>query len=726
MNDLLLKIEDLITSALNRRYNAHAKNPLFATPVTFNRDGSFKNVSGKVRLHFPEAKEIKGWRYRLPQTRVFYTVFNDKNFYLSLIDFFNTTIVLFRGTDCTLKLLTRENHVIFDLNGSTLPQMPEVGVVWVAEKRLIEKHKSPLHFLHFVLKTEYEQHPLNFLKIPDSDLLKEIDDLTVQAMQRTATGHFSLDLLKRETGPWQLEFFTMIGLHNPVIDFYRKCKRAGKPLPASFNEQARGLGQLLQHLGNKRTEFLFKDNSNDRAGLLQHFFESKDLLKDIQSFWEKIQIPATALRYKKEVEQNPQRFMAFVLLAVQNGFWWAEQSFYRVFNWLPERFKPIFKLLFITMQRIAFAAGEQLILSSSSEPFTYTKLSFTAANVSFHRFGKRYFSEFELPNFQLKIKIDKWCDWIWDGQKKQCAIKPKIFHPPLKALKWQTARIKVQDTEIIFPLIWEQTVLEINGVRFKWLRKKRRFQISVKQCKPFKTIFLNEQKLQFEARYGKFYLPIDRREAQSNLELFALQGKSVKNEVPVLTPVTLRGAGLDVFGMLKEHFRYRLNNGRKNFELSSNTVKAQPVVLKAPGSVHIHARRFPVHKLTVNSSEAYLEKLQSTSPERLQVILTIWLNEHISQELQDQIVDLCFEKLGFVPIIRRYSKSFTPGASGFHLVISDQKPSTAKLLVNCGDFQLMERSRAPRVKFVWISTNRVEQGIKNLFYCSSEDCKTGK
>ncbi len=723
--EIFYGIRQFIHDALNHRYSKQTSLPLFVLERDF-RCQTVAAQNGKIVFDFPQPAPFLKIRYRLPQTRIFYTHYQNPHWDIAVVEYFKHTIVLLhsRNGQGTLRLKNSSKCIGTDEKGIRLPENVSLhsAVWWFRPRNELGKYNTPLHFLHAIRQHEYRINPVARLEINDAQVLQQIDSLFCQFPYVNASGHLSLRGLQDERFIWVHEFYLQLGYFTQLEHFYRQVFRKStqsKPdtwfLPYLL-ARFRAFSQVLTGQVSAQSLPLPTTKSETKRFLFHYWNVQKwdaNLLEAIQYYWEANHPPAFQLRWGQEIRENPAQAIAFVLLALHHHFWWAPRAAEIVLAHLDNRFQAIFKALVLLTERTSQqVTNGEWHWSAFEGKAARQHLATPYCNIGLHTFGKEKFTELTHPGAGVHFRLNKHAEIRVDFQGKTLRFAPHVFRPPVNGLEWPTTRVTIGDWNIEVPLVWEQFYFEWNGIRLKWIRKKRRFQITLKNPFPEIPVTINGESVALrEDRYTKAYLPIQRRDSQSTFQMFSLQGDALSGLSPLTRQFCVRGVALSFFGILKEHCNVYLNESRKNKMVPTNAPEAIPIEPgKLPFVLTCRVRHCDAVSLQPKIVDAIWERFCLTPAELLLEKMKIWVVS-ADREKTIAVEDFFQRHFGFRPEMEVLSsmEKFLPKNETFHFLISKNPALNDEFLEKVGEILLFRRSKSPKIKYFFLKADFLRQ-----------------
>ena len=119
----------------------------------------------------------------MPQTRIYYSLYQNVQLKIQFIDYFNVHLVVLEGSQNNLRLFNKSRLKGVDLlNGQPIKNPVQTELVFssphiyfIAPKPLQNKYPSALHLLNEIREWEYNNHPIAKLKTENNLFLQTLD-----------------------------------------------------------------------------------------------------------------------------------------------------------------------------------------------------------------------------------------------------------------------------------------------------------------------------------------------------------------------------------------------------------------------------------------------------------------------------------------------------------------------------------------------------------------------
>ncbi len=709
---IIEKIERFIRESLRHRYDHRAPLRTFleAHEQTVRH---VVNRSREVELLFSSSEPFTKFVYRFPQTRLYYSLYQNSAMQIKIVDFAHRTVVLIRNqnpaADFRFKLTHCRAYSVKTVS-DTSDETASVALFWILpEDEPLPKgpEAALLSALQKERSREYERHLLAAITSNNHNALTEIDRWFAALHHIDDRGRLLLSAVQAPEFIWLHELYLQAGRWSELVAFYRSLQAEHfKRNPLLF-VLAQRVQSFLQNTAEKTFEVPpFKETVELPPFLQQYLNESDDRQRDValQNFWEYVQIPALQFRWEKEIRQNPDEFMAFAFLAVRRKFWWAQSALDFLFDKLPETHHAVFALLRIMLSQVCLRAARRLHVLTFQDGRSDYQITAGPISARFYSFGKQNFSCLRLANLSETIlTVNKRVDFEIDFAEKALFVKPLVYRPPLTDITWQNVRIDYAGKTLWFPLVWEQATLKIDRCRLKFLRKKDRFQITIKNPDIEKTLTINGQAVVMRAdRYAKHYLPIKKQSGRLIMEIFSAKGERLNALTPGPNAITLRGIAQDVFGIVKDEVRVRIDDYRRTHGMRTNGLQLDLLHVNDTASrLTVTCRKCPPLSLSLQTAEDFLQAFKNTQAAQLVNMLKIWVSVPAQGAVPiEELKRLLLARLNWLPEIESIPLTkFEAWNDVFNILIAGEVKRGDEEIVRNGFIRVFRSKKSPKTKY---------------------------
>ena len=685
-----IKLQLWLDQSLSHRYDPRVSQKkivdfsvLNARKIT-DRSGRYHLIANGILKAEPIQKTI----YRLPQTRFWLSVFRARSFTVRWLEYFNYQLVLiknYHSSPLQFQWSSQSGEPFTTTgkwNGKAYFSVESYHAFWnfPAGKQEI------LATLHRWRDREYRIHPLHHLEYPDFDYLSALDKLWVALPGIEPQGDISVQqVLSQKPAFFFLlqELFLSFGKIEPLKIFYRRLvEEHWKNLPRTRQELF--YYGLLRCKGSGVNVALPKDLKFRPVQKPQDFFKryvlrplpqaDPDLSEKMQSTWEKYSLPLFSNVFRDRLNNRPEEWAAFYLLAKNAGFVWAD--------WLAEKIRQeledthlqtIFQLIRLVKNNVVFARMDQdrFFMTSGGGEGNIHGLRTGAPEITFSqiRRKKKVYCRFNQEQL-FEFEIDQAVRLEFDLKQKRLTIRPYEVLPPLPPLDYQRVEVSVSGFRLEIPLIWRQFFISFNGVRLRFLLKKKKFQISVRRPKSLPQIRINGRELPQESgRYIKTYLDVERQSGQWQIQLCDILGRRKKFFSKNEHEYYILGGAKDINGIFRREFRAYHGKSKKNFSVCTGPLNLSPITLTQPGQkLRLTARKCPPYEQPLSESSGVWRRLLLSSPQELQQKLKI-ITRLDALEIRDKF----YQEWGFYPDV--VSKEEVGEKEGFFYFYVGEEPA---------------------------------------------------
>jgi hypothetical protein len=584
---------------------------------------------------------------------------------------------------------------------------------------LMEK-KDILHFILRIIQKERKLHPLFALSCSDAQKTKSIDKLWSDISQIDSDRLLDCDLLQKQNFKnfiWLQEIYLSFGWHDELNHFYTSLNKNKmfKDLPAIKITRQRYLDVSKKEIKNaNKTEDL------NKTSLLSIYlginkYDDVRWREAVQKKWEELHFPILRLKLLEDVRNNPDEWIAFVFLAFEGDFWWKEQLLNIVSEVIDS---AIFKLLIEikSIIKIVFQQHSVILLPG----FNYqlgTNLSFSNRDLFYSRNSKlkRTFSSFRSHTNHV-VEIDQDVGFEVSKQNRVIKILPSELSSDFEDFKINYMELSFNNDLIQVPLIWNQYTVFINNCRLKFLKKKDRFQITVR--------FKNKQdKLKIDNKdvdipnnnVTKIYYPISRQPGKIYTNIYNSFGVRTSFYSGYNSMLIIAAIAIDSYGILHREIKF-MNNDSSRY--TKNMVKDNEIYalnlnhIKHDISITLSSKHSQPKLINIGYKEGYSDKIFYSHISDLLLSMVIYMNLEDEQGLSD-VKKACNQYLGFVPMIEDItSNKYRSGIFGIIIEDGNKQEITADYV----NFKVIKLGDNLKINYIHISKKNAKNMFSNEFF----------
>lgn len=539
---LYIKLENIIFKHLFVSYNDNCPK------VSHKIFEKFFKQSPKIYLENLEFKNSENFqnltvtKWRLPKTRIYLNTFisekveivqlNSNNFNLFFIknQFDNKDIEIELSRETTLFSMEEEKDE--KLNSIHIKKLSVVGYLSYNGKIVLSGEL--VRFIEELINGEYAVCPVNIFQTHDVTFLQNLD----QYWAALPLDHDKKTVNK--TFPDQQLNQILADSLNTIIANDLEFSFDKKPIKGA----------------NFYNAYLLPEKNSDSA-----------VKKNLQDFWNSVSPPFKKNYLTDLIYHSPYEIIAFLLLLYRHNFYWASTAFRKILE-IFEKIDPPY----IAMLRLCFLIKNKVTIEHVNENIIVNvhwqnefKYSLKNEQITLKAIASAGNYLLTCRLYDRQIVIDKPVRIIYDKIVKSFKILPHTFQFECP-IEW--LEIKINDFYCLMPLCWKKFVLNANGVRFKFLFKGNRFQISLRAVKWVKEVFLNQQKIVFkDSIYQKAYLEKEKKEAISIIHFFDEDGRSVdiSQLMPVNSAINVQSVIQDRYGFIADEIQMKKSTGKITF-----------------------------------------------------------------------------------------------------------------------------------------------------------------
>lgn len=733
-------LESIISRYLNSSYNSNTRSALFANYETIRSSKNQIEITiNELKIRVQSQKQnfdIRRFDYRIPQTRCYITNLQNEDFTIKIFQYFDTIILLSDyyniKSDLFIELSTSDNKLFTSYpkliktkeNKYKIPNT-SLLIVYVS-KKTESKNLNPTEYIENCIKDEQDRHPLSQIRSQDLNFLSSLDDTWAKIKYVGKENQINVTMLVNEDIKnliWLQELYIYFGWFDKLELFYSTLHSVDldEPSASLFNICQTRFNNICKSLGKKSI-----DNKNlqdgQKARIEGNFLPAylnwqqivkSDINKKIQKTWNYLHIPAIQVVVDNKIYKNQDEFIAFALLCLTNQFWWYPKLEDKILQNLSIDKQFIFRFLTKIKKSNYILFGKESITISNFNVSSNVAEHRNVAATYTYKISRRSDESFTYlsKSNSFSLKINKNVDIDCSLKAKSIHIRPNLKYPIIK--QSLESKLEISDYILHIPLIWNKFVIVFNSCRLKFLRKKDRYQVTIKFSQQIKQITLNDEIINHtNCSIQKSYIPIKRKESFTDFSIYNEYGGCTSKINSKGQRILLGGYAYDSYGILRTQFRLFFKDRKKSYIINTANLNEEPLTLMA-GDREIIARADKFEQVEINYgfSDPVLINLAYTISIELFNRLKIFMND---QDIAvNEIRKICITNIGFTPDIRKISE-LKPEKRQIILIISDNYMN--EKLNKDEKFRIVKVTDKSRQTALWISSKHIEYLFSETFF----------
>lgn len=672
MSHLSQEIEFFIENALNAPYNPRVGKSVFLCDERSVVSGRFTNYEKSVTLEIPaftDTSLFKSRCFRLPQSRIFVTIVEDPCTRLLFVDFFEQTVIAVRRFHDKIKMVSL--NLIYAGRNITANRQPFSDVhntyYWkdVSEDLVIICGYQPpatINSVPVILNRLYSNekkiHPLALLRSSDLTFMETVDKLwshiTCIGPDREVAFSEKKDLSTEEAGSlfWLRELYYYLG-------WFDEANKMSRRHPGVFDGPGVDKGPFF-NLYNWGVE----DEKEWPAG-------------DLESYWMAICNPSKNGALQELITENPNEVIAFSFLALRSQFWWYDIMFERIDGALKTmEATGVWKIwkLFFLLQRMYFSAKKgdwyRFMVCGREENTAFETDEIVLQHLK-RKSGKTLLFQFK-GTFTITVNQD--VVLAYNRSRNEVELVPYTEASPFFYYRFPTAVLKHNGLLIRIPLAWRQFEIQADGLRLKFLLKKKRFQISVRKTDTGQVFELDHYRSGSNRaeRYIKLYREVQTIEPVVHCRVYDNLGNKLSTFGPHISRIRPVITAVDRYGVLCESAHIKINNPSKGQTLICNQRKADFLaVTERSAEMHINAGHGASWNMQLPAQTGIFYRFLVTPSLFLSQQMMILYEDLADVQISD-IRKTVFKSFSFYPVTVHFHMKWLK-CRQFHFVIREEE-----------------------------------------------------
>lgn len=423
----------------------------------------------------------------------------------------------------------------------------------------------------------------------------------------------------------------------------------------------------------------------------------KLIIERITDWWNWHKQPVFYLKLHSECVENSEMVLAIALLALRYHLPWAAHL---AGAWRGKKQNPLLEMVIHLRQSFALRrTGDGTITAEPGLHWSHNVKglinSDSGIKIKYTRFGKKIFTQFQYKS-EEPLRMDRPVAVIADHSQKIIHLMPVL--PGGSIGTQNTVRFQAGEYMLSVPFIWPRFELWFEGIRFRVLAKKDRFQITAFRKGEIKEFIWEGETVRVDQGSRKmfYYYPQDGQ---------LLTGISVLPEGIGRKNVYVSGWAMNRYGVLTDNLHYSYSKQKHAFQADASGGFS----IKLSGNreiehVKIGFRHHDTEIAVPAVTDGEVQKLLAIRPKSAVNRVVLWIDPD-SEEKAGELVAEFFSHFSFYPefII---SKNTPDSISVHDVLISCKKMNPKSPLTTPGRFNL-NTDNVPK------SCNKIIQYIKS-------------
>ncbi|MBN2423583.1 MAG: hypothetical protein JXB44_01055 [Calditrichaceae bacterium] len=717
MDRFIQKFENLIRQSLFFKYNAGMKSPhqylyeyeLLHFPVELD----FR--SNSIIIQSKNNREVNKHVYQIPKTRLKYHYLESGGFSIKSIRFLNHFLFVFINNgneDINIHFKDKNNLQDFTFLPEKNPcTLKDENLYCIGYNLDVSDSDATIKFIDQAIIEERKIHPLNQFNCSDMETMVSIDKAWINIpyiqRKRVIRDDNPLNCLQ-DNFLWLQELYIYFGWTKELSEFY---KSNDSIIPETAKQRYKSI--VEGESGNY--EF-----SLSESFLNQYFnisLSNREKWADIiQEKWEKIQFPIRRQVIKKDIKINSDEWIAFLLITAFGDYWWTQKLFSLVESNINNAYcLDLFRLLFLLKSsgNISYQSGRISVQDSFISPERISVIN-TDHQIVFKKskLNKQHNYSLNLQGNNI-LNIDQRSGFEFDRLNNEIKIVPLI--PVIfNVTDIVNVLLELDNYKIQVPLFWDKFALSFNNRRFRFLRKKRKFQITVRYKQENDLIKLNGLSLPgTDDHLTRTHFDITKKPGQIFSMFYNLEGVRIHSISKLGLKVLGEFCAIDEYGLQHKTINFKSSAGPGSILITRGHNQIDEITIPSYDNLYgLSSRNCRPETVRFIQADDFTNRIFYAISSVLMIKLIIYINMK-NASLYDSLKAICLRNLGFLPVIQDHNHiEYLPGVIG--LIIDIEPPW--KIINDYELFSVVRHPKHPNPKYIYISENNIDKMFSDDFF----------
>jgi hypothetical protein len=204
----------------------------------------------------------------------------------------------------------------------------------------------------------------------------------------------------------------------------------------------------------------------------------------VQRCWNRLALPLFESKLERELKSNPEKIIILYLLSLYHDFPFAKLIAVKIEEKVTD---PLLRLFVLLQQQIQKRFETDSVFSFKDGPqqnYTGKTLNlFDQSSLHLSRFGKRFYVQYIAAD-KFSFRIDKKIHCFVNSRQRQIRVYPNVpFYPQQEVSTDKRTEVLSSGYSVSWPWLWPKAEVQCSSLRFRWIFKKRRYQITIQKKK---------------------------------------------------------------------------------------------------------------------------------------------------------------------------------------------------------------------------------------------------
>ncbi len=221
---------------------------------------------------------------------------------------------------------------------------------------------------------------------------------------------------------------------------------------------------------------------------------ASDITADtVQRCWNRLSLPLFESRLIRELKSNPEKFIILYLLSLYHDFPFANTLAGKIEEKVTVPLLRLFVLLQQQIQKRFNTDSAFNFKDGSQQNYTGKNLNlFDQSSLRLSRFGQRFYVQYVSAD-KFRFRIDKRIHCFVDSGQHQISVYADVPFYPQHTPTDQRMEIHSSGYRVSWPWLWPKAEVQCSDIRFRWIFKKRRYQITIQKRKSTADLSIDGQ-----------------------------------------------------------------------------------------------------------------------------------------------------------------------------------------------------------------------------------------
>jgi hypothetical protein len=284
----------------------------------------------------------------------------------------------------------------------------------------------------------------------------------------------------------------------------------------------------------------------------------------VQRYWSRISLPLFERKLERALKADPEKIIILCLMGLYYDLPFGEILATQIEQQVDEPFFILIVFLQRLVQKRYHGNSLYSFKQGSREEYAVKEVKlFDTGSLRFTSYGKVSYVQFT-SNDNFHFRMDKMIHCFVDCARKKIGVYPAVPFYPMRESSDKRMEVQIADYLVSWPFLWSKAEIVSAGIRFRWIFKKRRYQVTIKRKKGKGPLKIDDRVIEWpDSNRVIRYYEVNGIDPEIGLHVLDGHGRYVPMEKKSSQcKIYLVGWIKNRYNQFQEKFTYRYNNSQ--------------------------------------------------------------------------------------------------------------------------------------------------------------------